>query len=369
MSFRFLAVVALASLPFRSMAEEADGFCRHLQGVAESEAALLRSPEAFGSVGYFSAVGSETEPSAGRQTTRILTGLRYDFIHLVRGNLHLRRAEAECRRYRALVSLEEALRSGGGAAARPALHAKLAVLRRTLPAFEERIRTLEGEVRNANATVEDLQALRIRVDGLRAMATDAEVQLGRLQGEAPKEEGPPAPLPELLEAWWSADGEVEQAEEDLRNARAFGVEVKGGYEELLGIRQGVPLFGVVTLSYNLGNLWQRKANEKSREGRSEWRRERSGVAGSERISEAVRGLAALREAQRKRVEEVTILADDLRDQLAEVDRLETRKVNRYRDFLWLESARLEAERAYLETHLRELDRFLGPTVSADAHGP
>src|SRR5690606_23969615 len=84
-----------------------------------------------------------------------------------------------------------------------------------------------------------------------------------------------------------------------------------------------------------------------------------------RIAEALQKLEATRTAQRRRLEEVSVLARDIEEQLREVEKLETRKVSRFRDYLWVESARLEAERVFLERYVAELDRFLGPATALE----
>src|SRR5690606_12323529 len=111
----------------------------------------------------------------------------------------------------------------------------------------------QADVAAARATVEDYHSYRIRVDELRDAIATIELQLaeGRARNAQSAE-----PLSDLLDAYWQADREVEEAEGELRRVQAFGLELKGGYEELLTVEQGVPLFGLVTLSYNLGHLWQ-----------------------------------------------------------------------------------------------------------------
>lgn len=341
--------------------DDGEAYCRFAEGVAQSEAALLRAPEVFASVGHFSTVGTSLEPAAGVQTTRILAGLRYDLARLVRGNLLVRRARAECERYRAMARLEGVLRDGQGATLAPALATKIAILRNRLPNLMQRMDGLQNDVAAARATVEDLHSFRIRVDELRDAIAAAELQLAQGKG---RPMGAEASLSELLDAYWEADREVERVEGELRRAHAFGLELKGGYEELLTVEQGVPLFGIVTLSYNLGHLWQGGPNRRAREARGEWRRVRGGAPGSQRIAEALHVLESTRVSQRKRLEEVRILAKDIAEQLEIVEGLETRKVSRFRDYLWLESTRLEAERAFLEKHVEELDRFLGPRPEA-----
>lgn len=358
----FLSVADEPSTP--PTPEEGEAYCRFVEGVARSEAALLRSPELFGSVGHFSAVGTSLEPAAGIQTTRILAGIRYDITHLIQGNLQVRRAHAECNRYRAMSRLEAALRDGSGGTLLPALAAKVAVLKNVLPSLLQRLEGLQDDVRNARATVEDLHAFRIRVDELRDAVSRSELQLAETS-HAPR----PAsePVNELLDDYWEADREVEEAEGAIRRVRAFGLELKGGYEELLTVDQGVPLFGVVGIRYNIGHLWQGASNRQAREARDSLRHLRGGSPGNHRIAESIRRLEATRGTQRRRLEEVAVLSRDIKAQLEVVEQMETMKVQRFRDYLWVESARLEAERIFLEKHVEELDRFLGtPAAEKDA---
>jgi hypothetical protein len=120
----------------------------------------------------------------------------------------------------------------------------------------------------------------------------------------------------------------------------------------------VPLFGLVTLRFDLGGLWTPGANDRAREGRRRWVAE--DVMGPDRrVAELVHQLEAVRDAQNARLREVTLLVDDLGEQLREVKLLGTSRVRRYESFLFFELVRLQGEQAYLEAHLEEIDWILG----------
>jgi hypothetical protein len=126
----------------------------------------------------------------------------------------------------------------------------------------------------------------------------------------------------------------------------------------VNVRQDVPLFGMLTLSYNLGNLWQPAANTRARDGRR--RALEEDVEGvSQEVSRLLGELRAAHRSEETRLREVSVLVSDLEGQLRDIQTMETAKVRRYRDYVLLELARLRAEQAWLKTHVAELGRFLG----------
>ncbi|MFP2908683.1 hypothetical protein ACLESD_27260, partial [Pyxidicoccus sp. 3LFB2] len=162
----------------------------------------------------------------------------------------------------------------------------------------------------------------------------------------------------LLEELRAADDEVEAVSGSLRRARAWRLSLRGGYDELIDVYQDTPLFGQITLSYNLGHLWQGSANARAREGR---RRalldEVSGVP--QRVNELMAELRSVQRTEEGRLREVSTLVTDLEGQLREVEALQTREVRRFRDYLLMELTRLRAEQAYLRAHVESLGAFLG----------
>lgn len=349
-------VLAIPAAGFaQEAAEDESGYCKFVRGVAAADSALLYAPELFTSFGAINVGEAEDGTAFGTPKLRLTIGARYDLIELYQGMKVGDRAEAECRRYRAERALEAAVRAGDRVGAGPALAARAAVLADALPMAEKLLASLDGDVRNARATVDELSATQLRVDALRAQAAETEVERGRLES-MPHAEA--RPLVDVIGSFRSSDDRLEELEGTLRRTEAWSFELAGGYDEVFDVDQDVPLFAIATLTFDLGGLWQGAGNERAREGRREWIS--SDVMGVDRrVSDLLLELRAIREGERKRLAEVTTLLGDLETQLGSIEGLHTERVRRYHSYLWFEVTKLRAERAYLDAHVRELGLILG----------
>jgi hypothetical protein len=334
------------------------GYCAFVRGVGDAESAVLLAPDVFASVGVVNAgeAGDGGGVPLGGPTPRITAGLNYDLVGLYRGLAIRRRAEAECERYRAMSALQSAVKRGPDVGAEAALAARAQVLEAALPEAEQLLASLREDVKAGRATVEELNALQLRLDGLRALAHETRKERERLAAlPRPTEQ---RPVSAWLQELRAADDRVEQESGSLRRASAWNVRLRGGYDELVNVRQDVPLFGMLTVSYNLGSLWQPAANARAREGRRlALEEDVEGV--SQEVARLLRELRAAHGADEARLREVSVLVTDLEGQLKDIQAMETAKVRRYRDYLVLELARLRAEQAWLRAHVSELARFLG----------
>jgi hypothetical protein len=333
-------------------------WCEFIRGVTDAESAVLLAPELFASAGVVNAgeaEGGTGSAPLGSPTLRLTAGLSYDLVGVYRGVTLRRRAEAECQRHRALSALQAALQAGSELGAAPALAARLAVLQQALPEGERLLEALQADLQGGRATVDELNALQLRLDALRALASDTARDQERLARLPPRSE---RPLSELLRELRAADDEIERLSGKLRRSTAWGLSVRGGYDELIDVRQELPLFGMLTLSYNLGGLRQSAANARAREARP--RAAAEDLEGLPyRVEKLLQELRATRNAEETRLREVTVLASDLESQLQAIQSLETVKVRRFHDYVVLELARLRAEQAWLRAHLESLGAFLG----------
>lgn len=338
-----------------AVASGVPGYCQYVESVADAEAALLQAPDIFGSVGAINAGEGEGGTAFGKPRPRVMAGVEYDFVELWRGFDVQSRAEALCRRYRAQSALEVAVRAGADVGAAPALAARAKVLAEALPSAEALVDALRGDVREARATVDELDVVRLRLDELRSQARDVALAQQRIEGMPFRDGGA---ISDVVLAYRKADDEVERYDGGLRSLDAWSLEVRGGYDEIIGVDQKVPLFGLVTLTFDLGGLWTPGANSRAREGRQRWVAE--DVMGPDRrVAELVQQLQSVRAAQNARLQEVSLLVDDLGAQLREVKSLGTNRVRRYESFLFFELVRLQGEQAYLQAHLEEIERILG----------
>ena len=349
------AVLAPGAAPAQEKAPPDPGYCQYVEGVAGAESALLVAPDLFTSIGVINVGQGEGDVPLGEPKGRFMLGIEYDFIDLWKG-LELReRAETECRRYRAQSALEAAGRAGADVGAAPAFAARAEVLAASLPVAEKLLASLRDDMREARATLDEVDVVRLRLDELRQEARGAALAQERVQALPHGEVGT---LVEVIAAFREADAKVEEIEGGMRALDAWSLELRGGYDEIIGVDQDLPVFGLLTLTFDLGGFWVGGNNSRAAAGRKRWVEE-DVMSADRRVSELIGQLRSVRMAEQARLEEVTLLANDLARQLDEVRVLGTARVRRYETFLFFEITRLRGEKAYLETHLAEIDRILG----------
>jgi hypothetical protein len=345
--------------PRPRLEDRADGYCEFVRGVADADAALELAPEVYASIGVVNAgeaSGGVGTTGLGEPKPRVTAGLSYDFVGLYRGSALRKRAEAECRRQRAVAMLEAALHQGSGLGEEAALAARARVLDEALPRAEELVTALRNDLREGRSTLEELNAVQVRLDSLRALATTTALGRERLAGRPRVAEG--QRMETLLEELRTADDTVESYSGGLRRAEAWELSLRGGYDKVFDVDQGTPVSGQLMLSYDLGDLWQGSANARAREGRR--RATLQDVSGvPQRVAELMAELRALQRTEEGRLREVSTLVTDLEGQLREVESLQTREIRRFRDYLLLELTRLRAEQAYLRAHVESLATFVG----------
>ena len=364
------ALVAVLSLPAAAVARELDrqeaqrrqaaGACKFLRGVADAEADVLVAPELFGRFGGVNLVEAAADGTTfGAEKQRLMLGVNYSLGHLYQGITVRKRGDAECRRETSRAGLEAALYAGTDYAKGPALAAREEVLKAAIPEGEKVVDELRDELRKQSATVEELEAARLRLDSLRALLTETALERERLPPPSAQPSGQPA-LGQLLQEFRAADDEVEQIAGRLRSSTAWDLSLRGAYDRVFDTRETTspPLFGMVMVSYNLGGLFQPAANARAREGRRE--REAEDLSGVDRrAAELLRQLKAMRSAEEKRLRDVSVLTADLEQQLEQVRKLQTARVRRFGELLWFELTRLRAEQSFLKVHVKDLATVLG----------
>ncbi|AKQ66531.1 hypothetical protein A176_003443 [Myxococcus hansupus] len=339
--------------------DRAAGYCDFVRGVGSAEAALEVAPELFAAFGVVNAgeatAGAGTTP-LGEPTPRVTAGVNYDVVGLYRGRAIRRRAEADCRRQRALIVLESAIRQGNGLGEETALEARARVLDDALPHAEAMLKALRDDLKLGQVTLEEMNAVQVRLDGLRQLATTTQVARERLAARPRFKAG--ERLEGVLNELRAADDQFEEYNGSLRRSRAWRLSLRGGYDRLIDVDQDVPLFGQLTLSYNLGHLWQGSANARAREGRRKATIDDvSGVP--QRVNELIAELRVVQRTEEGRLREVSTLVSDLEAQLQSMEALQTREIRRFRGYVMLELTRLRAEQAYLRAHVESLQTFLG----------
>ena len=182
-------VGALTAAPRTARAQstgaDADAYCEYVEGIAHSLSDVEMAPTIFGSGGLVS--GAEAQPGTSiiGPTTRVIAGVNYSFSGLYRGLAMRSSAEADCKRYRSLSELHAFLVNNREGLTRASLAAKIAVLDEAMPQAEKMLADVKAALGQSRATVEQVDATQLRVDALRALASEAHGDLSRTAQSLP----------------------------------------------------------------------------------------------------------------------------------------------------------------------------------------
>jgi hypothetical protein len=352
-----LASTFASSARAQSTRSDTDAYCEYVTGVADSQSDLEMAPTIFGSGGLVS--GAEASPGTSilGPTTRVIAGASYSLSGLYRGIAMRSAARADCKRYESVSELHAFLVNNKEGLTRASLTAKLGVLGEAMPVADKMLADLKTALGQARATVEQVEAMQLRVDSLRALASDAQASLAQLEHLPPT---PARPIAQVLQDRDEGESEAERYEGRVRRSRAWDLSVRGGYDQIFGSPFSyTPVFGLVSLTLNVGGLLQGGAEERAREGRVAWTRAQvEGV--DDRVEQALARLRKLRETERKRLAETRVLLADLETRYKELQAVPGDKVAEYANYMWFDLVRTRAEHAYLSAHVADLDRLLGP---------
>jgi len=350
-------LVAATAARAGEYADVEEAYCTYAESVAKSESALLLSPQFFLDYGIVN--GNDVTTGAGGLTSappteRLTFGLRYSLVAgLVRGVVDRQRATADCERYRAASGLSRFLVENREQVSPAALDAKLAILRAALPRAQEVLRNLRASVERAHATVEELEATQVRVDDLEASVTQAET----LRAGLPSRSTLPAPE-ELLRRHREADAEVGKHEARLRLTEAFDIQVRGGYDRFFGLRDDLPLFGVVSLTINPAAIYMPFAESDAARAKAHVVRLENDAV-EQKVELLAARLRALYASECRRLGEVRVLLADVEGRIHAIESIESDKLRRFRESMWFDWVKLKAEQEFLRVHVSELSTTLG----------
>jgi hypothetical protein len=339
--------------------KEAEAYCDYVLGVAAAESATLVAPTAFGSFGAVNGLINTFDENGDAATlpatVRLTAGLRYDLADVYRGLAERERARTECERYKTVSLLHAFVEANKTGTSVSALSAKIAVLDEALPHAREVLGSVQRDIDLGRATVEDLvlSELRLReLEGLRAEAQEA------IDAAAVAPRTPTTPIRQIMRDREQAEATVEKSEGRLRASRAWELTLRGGYDRVFGIRDKLPLFGTVTVAYNLGGLFQKAANDRATLGRVGWSRDEvEGI--DDRVEQLLQALKATRSREEARLVQVDAVVSDLEAKVQMAGSLSAERVKGFVNYVWFELVKARAERAYLNEHLRELSRLVG----------
>jgi small-conductance mechanosensitive channel len=295
----------------------------------------------------------------GGPTYRVTAGASFSLGRLFQGRALQARAAVACQRERARAGLEAALAVEDVLGAERALAARAAVLEQAMPAADRMIDGLRAAVQDVRATVDALDSDRLRLEDLRALAAQTSLALSRA---AAVPHPPLADVPLLLADYTALDQALGVAEERTRDAGTWDLALRGGYDHISDGRERVPVFAMLSASFDVGRLWRGGADARALQGRARAERE-SADALTARVARLLDDRRAVLSAERARLQSAGMLLAALSAQMEQVEHLQTVKVERYQHGLWFELVRTRAEHAYLAAHVEELGGALGEPPS------
>lgn len=351
-----LASAARAQAPARQ-ADAARAHCEHIAAVAASEGALLRAPWLFSTFGTLRAAGGlDADVTAGgidrELSLRLQAGLGFSPTRYYLAALLDDEAKAECERHRAEQELRAYERPGRGLR-RAAWEARIRVLREALPRAEALLQTSLDALEATRTTVQEHEALALRVDGLREKLAGAELELAASPPMA--DDTAPADSFGRLRRWTA---EKQAVASRLRRAGALSVTLRGGYDELFGVASDWPIFGSVSLEFSPGWFWQHGLD--ARAERAHAQSVEATVLGQKQSLEAVaRRLEAELGILRRRSAELGAALADLERRRERVEAAGSRTAREYSEYIWFEAVRLRADDAFLREQVRALEALSG----------
>jgi hypothetical protein len=335
-----VVAVALVATP-----AHADDYCDFVQNVGDATAATQLAPQLIGLFGYVEQSPSQVNPSQ-TSNLRLIAGINYRLTGIYEGYATKAKADADCRRHRALDDVR------GETAAR-AFAAKAKVLDAELAQADQILKAVQADYEARRTTAQEATALRLRVDELRELDAETHQQLAAL----PTSGDPDHPLGSALASYQQADADMEVADAKLRRAQLVDLSVRAGVDEFLdSTANPAPYFAVIQATVSFGAIWQGGANDRAAAARKRLVASGRDPLGIDATLERVETTIAI---ETKRAEDTAALVAELERQLAALDRVGGDDSKRYRQTVWFDYAKAKADQAYYAAHLASLHEVLG----------
>lgn len=333
-----------------------DDYCEHVSNAAASESALLWSPRLFSRFGTIRGTADAGTADALERELRLNLQAGVDVRPMLMhaGALVEARARAECRRYAAELSFQHLL-SDLALDPRPALTAKVTALRAALPRAEELQEQSEQALSASQITLQEHTLTRARVDALRQATIEAEFELASVSPRT--NAGVPARLASrVFEDLRLSEARRQEVEGQLRRVEGFGVSIRGGYDEVFGVPQSLPIFGAVTVDFVPGGLWQPAREREGVQARQRWVEHRIQEA-QERLRSASERVKQQLEVSERQIAQLELRVTELEARSTELARVGTPAAEEFRRDIWFELVKRQADlasaRARVETLVRQ----------------
>lgn len=333
-------------------------YCKYVSGVATSQAALLESPILFSSVG---SAAAEILPSPLSATTvvanrtRFFGGATYSLGNIERGRALKQAARADCEQYEVTAGLEAFLQENWDAVTSDALDARAQVLREALVHAKQILSRSEKLLEAHVSTSQEYHGTQLRSDELLQILEQTESDMGKA---AKSESLAMFPLNEMLQRQQDLLTRQEIEQGKFRESGTWDISGTGGFQRILNANEPSPYFGSVTVSVNIGRLWQKGAERRATEGFHRWVEE-DPTGPAMRTYMLLDHFHAIQTAEAKRLQETEILMRDLEQRLESVRDVDNESAQSYEDYVWFDYVKVKAEHAYLVAHLKDLAAVAG----------
>ena len=321
-----------------------DGYCEFVEGTAQAQSDLLYGPSVFGSFGY---VKEPTVTSSSQPVTagaRAVVGLQYNFVGIASGNATRALAKADCKRHQALDRVQ-------GETVYRALRAKKRVYDEAMADADKTMTGQEEDLKQHRITAQEVVATRLRVNELHDLREDTARQLDALPAPSKGEA-----LGGALATYYRADTEMEQQSGRLRRLQGIDVTGRIGYDQYLDRTDNSPVFAVLQVTVNLGQIWMGDANARALAGRKTALREQHQV---QLVDTTITHIKREIEQESTRADETAALEQDLANQIASLDKVGGDDNKRYRQTVWFDWIKVKAEKMYFAQHVASLKEVVG----------
>jgi hypothetical protein len=335
---------------------EAADYCREVTSAAGSESALLWSPRLFSrfGLGRNGTSGDDDDlDSVGRRPVwNLQAGVDVSPVRMHTGALVEARARAECRRHGAELALED-LSAAFILDQRPPLVAQVAALRAELPGAEKLLVESSAALAGSRISLQQHTATRRRVETLRQSVMEAEFALAAVPAldSSPSSRSAREVFDELRR--WEA--ERQELDGRLRRVEGVDVSLRGGYDEVFGVEQTLPIFGSVNLELVPGRFWQPARDRESEAAHQRRVQRRIGEVQS-LLTQLASRLGRQLELAEERLEQLNASFADLESHYLELKRVETPAALEFAEHAWFELVRVKADRAFARAQVESLAR-------------
>jgi hypothetical protein len=351
---------------------ESKAYCEYVTALTDADRALLLSPELFTLTSTIATEETGAQALGNGVGLRQSVGLRVRTSRLRRGRALRKRTEAECERYRARAQLARILEQAPDVGLREGLRAEMRALEAALFVADSRVADVRTQVGARTSTQQELLAAQLKLEQLRNRLRGVRRQRDALPTVP---DGLPGEITQLVNDFRQADERYAAADASVRESSAWDLDLRGGYDQIIGDSRDIPAFATVSFSISLGSLTQKSAHDRGLRKRNEWRsREFGGLRRG--VADLLQGLEATRRHAQLRLDQVRGLRNELAERLAAIESLTGEFARHHRDALWFEWVTAGAEAAHLEARLPRLDAFLVaaagtsmPAVAAGADQP